>query len=137
MMQSVRPLPALTSLNRFFWTAGQSGRLAILRCDDCDEWLHPPSPICPHCLSRRLTPRDVSGLATIETCTINYQAWTPDLPVPYVIALVSLDESPALRLTTTLVGGDVLAARIGDRMRVVFERHEDVWLPLFTPVGST
>jgi uncharacterized OB-fold protein len=131
---TIRTLPVLTSLNRFFWTAGRHGRLAILRCESCDAWLHPPSPICPHCLSRRLTPRDVSGLATIETFTINHQAWRPELPVPYVIAVVSLDESPALRLTTNLVGDDALAARIGGRVRVVFEPHEDVWLPMFTLV---
>lgn len=131
-LSATRTLPALTSVNRFFWTAGRHGRLAILRCDRCDAWLHPPSPICPHCLSRNLTPRDVSGLGVIETFSINHQAWTPELQVPYVIALVSLDESPALRLTTNLVGEDALTARIGARVRVMFEAHEDVWLPLFT-----
>ena len=130
----MRTLPVLTPLNTFFWTAGRNGRLAILRCDNCGEWLHPPSPVCPACLSRRLTARDGSGLGTIETFTVNHQAWTPDLSVPYVIAIVGLDDCERVRLTTNLVGCAPETVRIGARVRVVFVQHDDVWLPLFTPV---
>jgi len=131
-----RTLPALTPLNTFFWTAGREGRLRILRCNACEEWLHPPGPVCPQCLSRDLAPREVSGLATVQTYTINHQAWSPGLLVPYVVAIVSLDDCPPVRLTTNLVGYAPAQVRIGDRVRVVFERHEDVWLPLFTRLGE-
>jgi uncharacterized OB-fold protein len=129
-----RALPALTPLNSFFWTAGRNGRLAILRCDSCGEWLHPPSPLCSACLSRHLTPREVSGIGTIETFTVNHQPWTPELSAPYVIAIVSLDDCPSVRLTTNVVGCAPESVRIGGRVRVVFVQQDDVWLPLFTPL---
>jgi uncharacterized protein len=130
----IRTLPALTPLNAFFWTAGRNGRLAILRCTSCGEWLHPPSPLCSACLSRHVTPQEVSGLGTIETFTVNHQQWTPDISIPYVIAIVSLDDCPAVRLTTNLVECAPESVRIGGRVSVVFAQQEDVWLPLFRPV---
>jgi uncharacterized OB-fold protein len=129
-----RTLPVLTGLNTFFWTAGSRGRLEILRCNACDEWIHPPLPVCPSCLSRDIAPRAVSGFATVETLTINYQAWVAEMTVPYVVALVSLDDCPGVRLTTNVVGCKPDAVSIGDAVRVVFEQHGDVWRPLFTPV---
>jgi len=124
-------LPALTPSNSFFWKAGHDGRLKILRCDACGEWLHPPGPVCPACLSRDLTPRPVSGRATIETYTINHQAWSADLLVPYVVAIVSLEECSAVRLTTNVIDCAPEDVHIGDAVRVLFEQHGDVWLPLF------
>jgi uncharacterized OB-fold protein len=129
-----RTLPVLTPLNTFFWTAGRDGCLRILRCEACGAWLHPPGPVCPQCFSRVLVPQEVSGFATVETYTVNHQAWSPGLAVPYVVAIVSLDDCTEVRLTTNLVGYAPADVRIGDRVRVTFERHEDVWLPLFTRV---
>jgi uncharacterized OB-fold protein len=53
--------------------------------------------------------------------------------VPYVVAIVELDDQPGLRLTTNLVNVAPQDVRIGSRVKVVFEPHEDVWLPLFEP----
>ena len=123
--------PALTPFNSFFWKSGSGGQLQILQCDACGEWLHPPGPVCPACLSRDLTARPVSGRATIETYTINHQAWSPGLPVPYVIAIVSLDDCSAVRLTTNIIECAPTDVHIGDAVRVRFEKHGDIWLPLF------
>jgi len=108
--------------------------LCILHCNGCGEWLHPPGPVCPGCLSRDLAPRQVSGFATVETYTINHQAWLAGPAMPYVIAIVSLDDCPSVRLTTNLIDCDPADVRIGDRVRVVFEQHHDVWLPLFVHI---
>ena len=53
---------------------------------------------------------------------------------PYIIAWVSIDEQPDVRLTTNLVDIEPDDVRIGMPVRVLFEHAEDVWLPLFTPV---
>ncbi len=37
--------------------------------------------------------------------------------------------------TTNIVGCPVDSVDIGDKVRVKFERHDDVWLPLFEKVG--
>ena len=47
-----RILPRVNDENRFFWTSGEDGQLRFLRCDDCGLYVHPPSPICPDCLSK-------------------------------------------------------------------------------------
>jgi uncharacterized OB-fold protein len=61
--------------------------------------------------------------------TVHRQA-APDRPVPYVNALVQLDEGP--RLLTTLVGKP---CRIGDRVRVAWQdRAGAPPLPVFEPV---
>jgi uncharacterized OB-fold protein len=130
---NARVLPVLTPLNEAFWTSGRNGHLSILRCSDCDTWLHPPAPVCPNCLGRNLAPQQVSGSGVIESYTINHQAWLPGDTVPYTIAIVSLDEIEDLRLTTSIVGAGADTVRIGSPVRVLFERHDDVWIPLFTP----
>ncbi|MCW8158437.1 DNA-binding protein [Stutzerimonas xanthomarina] len=129
-----RTLPELNDLNRAFWTGGKDQQLLIQRCSDCRFWIHPGGIICPKCLSRNLTPVPVSGLATIEAVTVNYQPWSVDQKVPYAIAIVSLDEQQGLNLTTNIIGCPPESAFIGQRVRVVFEAAEDVYLPLFTPV---
>ncbi|MDE1145111.1 MAG: OB-fold domain-containing protein [Azospirillaceae bacterium] len=128
-----RTLPLLDDSNRFFWTSGAEGELRLMRCQECGHWLHPPGPLCPVCRSERLAAEAVSGLGSIETYTLNMRSWGPGLEVPYVVAIVHLDEQPGLRLTTNIVGIPASDVRIGMRVRVTFERDEDVWLPLFTP----
>lgn len=128
-----RILPELTDLNRAFWTGGQTGQLRILRCEACQRFIHPPQPICPACLSRRLADTPVAGTGTVLSFTINHQPWFPGLEVPYAIAIVELDEQPGLRLTTNIVGQPLGEIAIGQRVKAVFEQQEDVWLPLFAP----
>lgn len=128
------PLPELDDSNRFFWTSGADGSLRFQRCGDCGFWLHPPSVCCPQCLSENIAPQAVSGLATVGAVSVNYQAWMPGMKQPYAIAIVELDEQPGLHLTTNIVGCEPESVTIGQRVRVVFEAAEDVWLPLFTPV---
>lgn len=127
-------LPLLDEFNRFFWTRGADGRLRVQRCGDCQAWLHPPGPVCPHCQSRRLAPQEVSGLATVEAVTVNHQVWTPDLQVPYAIAWVTLDGVPGVRLTTRIVGVPAERVAIGHRVKVCFVERDEVFLPYFEPV---
>src|SRR6185503_448315 len=42
-----------------------------------------------------------------------------------------------VRLTTNVVGCDPGEVHVGQEVAVRFERHEDVWLPLFEPTGAT
>lgn len=130
-----RLLPRVTPENEHFWTGGEAGELRFLRCQDCGWWLHPPSPVCPVCLSRSLVPEAVSGRAVVHTYTVNHQPWYPGFDPPYLVAIVELPEQGGLRLTTNLVDCPVDQARIGMDVEVAFERYDDVWLPLFRPVA--
>lgn len=133
-MAAPRPLPRLDALNRPFWTGGATGELQILRCNDCQSFIHPPRPLCRRCLSENVAPHVVSGTGVVDTFTVNYQKWHPAAEVPYVIARVALDDAPGVYLTTNIIGCPVEAVDIGDRVRVKFEQHEDVYLPLFEKI---
>ena len=128
-----RVLPRVTDANRHFWTGGAEGELRLLRCRACRSWVHPPAPVCPECLSREVAPEAVSGRARVATFTLNHQPWVPAPDHPYAIAIVELDEQPGLRLMTNIVNCPPEEVRIGMPVRVVFERHEDVYVPLFEP----
>jgi uncharacterized OB-fold protein len=117
--------------NRAYWTGGAEGQLLIAGCQDCGYLIHPPTSLCPRCESRLVAPHAVSGRGTIISMTVNHRAWFPTLPVPYVVALVALDEQADVHLVTNIVGCDPLEPRIGDRVRVTFEQCEEVWVPLF------
>jgi acetyl-CoA acetyltransferase/uncharacterized OB-fold protein len=133
----MRLLPALTPANEWFWTAGADGRLRIQGCADCASLVHPPVPICPHCRSRNWQPTEVSGRGVVVGYTVNVHPWLPGFDPPYVVAVVALEEDPDVRLTTNVVGCDPGDVHVGQEVAVRFERHEDVWLPLFEPTGGS
>ncbi len=74
----------------------------------------------------------MSGRGEVYSYTVNHQPWDGD-PEPYAIVLVALPEQDGLRLTSNLVGCPVDDVRIGMPVRVTFERHDQVWFPLFEP----
>ena len=49
------------------------------------------------------------------------------------VAIVEIDEQPGLRLMTNVVNCPAEEVRIGMPVRVTFEQHGDVFVPLFEP----
>lgn len=138
-MSVPRILPPLTDVNRPYWTGGSDGRLLIERCRSCRRWQHPPTGTCESC-GEPAAPEPVSGQGTVFTFTVNHQQYHPEVPPPYVITIVELDEQPGLRLPTNLVGCDPDDIRIGAPVQVRFEQHGEVFVPVFAlrePAGST
>jgi len=128
-----RTLPALDLDNEAFWRGGKNDELLIQQCCDCGYYIHPPTGFCPSCESREVRPRPVSGRGEILTMTVNYRAWFPDMPVPYVVAMVGIEEQTNVHLITNIVDCDPLSVKIGDKVKVRFEQVEDLWIPLFRP----
>ena len=126
-----RAFPALSEANKHFWCGGADGQLHILRCGKCGHWVHPYAGRCTACHKPGLTPQPVSGLGTVTGFTVNHQQWVPGLEVPYVVAVVTLDEQADLRLMTNMPRTPVDAVHIGMKVRVFFEQHGDIHLPLF------
>lgn len=127
-----RKLPVLEPETVSFWTSGADGLMRIQRCGACRTWQHQPLPRCSTCGSETLAAEAVSGKGRIASYTINYEAWLPGLPVPFVLAAVELAEQAGLYVLANL-DGPVTAAHVGQPVSVRFEQHEDVWLPFFTP----
>lgn len=128
-----RPLPAIDKDSAAFWTGGKDGRLLIHRCGDCGYYVHPPVRSCPECESRAVAPQPVSGRGRIYTYTINYKQWVPGLPERYVLALVALEEQGDVLLPCNVVNCSPDDVTFDMPVKVLFERHEDVWVPLFEP----
>ena len=130
---SGRMAPAVTDLNRPYWTGGADGKLLIQRCSGCGRWVHPPVGGCPGCGGADLRAEPVSGRGTVFTFTVNRHPFNPAVPVPYVIALVELEEQADLRVTTNIVNCPVDDVRVGMPVQVRFEQKGDLYIPLFEP----
>ncbi|GAS92578.1 thiolase C-terminal domain-containing protein [Mycolicibacterium brisbanense] len=131
-----RPLPTVTALNEFFWTAGADGVLRIQECLDCNALIHPPQPVCRYCRSHKLGPRDVCGRGSLAGFTVNHRFGFPDLPPPYVVAEVAIAEDPRVRLTTNIIDADPDDLELGQPVEVAFQQRHDVWLPVFRPAAD-
>jgi uncharacterized OB-fold protein len=133
----MRTLPVVNEDDALFWKGGADGKLHFPQCQQCRYIVHPPAPVCPHCHGRELSEITVSGEGTVETFTLNYQPWMPDMQVPFAIAIVTLDEQDDLRLMSNVVNIEPDQVKIGMRVSVVFEACEEgIYLPLFEPLKA-
>jgi uncharacterized OB-fold protein len=76
-----------------------------------------------------------TGLGTVYSFTVAHHAPNPELSasVPYVVALIELDEGP--RLVSNVVGVDPDLVAINQRVMVRFDRvGPDTVLPQFVPI---
>ena len=130
-----RSLPPLDDSNRAFWTGGRDGRLMVGRCESCQQWALPPATECPAC-GGALEPTAASGRAKVWTWTLNAYQYHPEIPPPYLIAIVVLDEQDDLRLATNLIGMEESDVHDGLAVQVVFEDHGEVFYPVFERVRA-
>lgn len=136
MEDAIRPLPVVDDESRPYWEAGREGGLSFASCQGCGALLHPPVPVCRYCRSDDIARRTVSGCGVVVGVTVNHHQWDPRFPPPYVIATVAVDEDPRVRVTSNLVDVEPGDVRVGMKVVVRFEHHEDVWIPLFAPSGE-
>ena len=132
-----RPLPRPTALSQPFWDAAQSHELHVQRCTACGTHVFYPRYNCTNCGSRDLEWVRASGRGSVYTYTIarrpTHRAFAER--VPYVIAIVELDEGP--RLTTNIVGCEPDDVRIGMPVEASFEDVDDeITLVTFRPTGA-
>jgi len=109
------PLPDLTDERTAEYFAGAArGELVLPRCDSCNRFVWYPEEECPHCGARDFTWTRVSGRGRVFTWTVVRRAFLPAFEemVPFVTALVSLEEDPAVRIVSYIVDcePDALAA---------------------------
>jgi len=126
-----RAVPQLDLDTEAFWTGGREGKLLIHRCGDCGYYVHPPTSFCPSCESRSVTPEPVSGRGTILSMTVSHKQWLPGLQVPYIVAMVAIEEQDDVHLITNIEGAPIESVSIGDKVKEYFEQAQDVWVPLF------
>ena len=77
----------------------------------------------------------VSGRGTVFTYTVNHQPFNPAVPIPYVIAIVELEEQGDLRIATNIVDCEPDSVYIGLPVEVRFERQDTDGASVFVPVS--
>ena len=114
-----------------FFAAAAEGRLVYRACDQCGDALHPPAAYCPHC-GGKTSWRDAKGSGTLHSWTTVHQSVHPDYKAPYTLVLVTLDDTPEVRLIGRIDGEPDFTP--GMAMQVWFETIADgVVLPQWRP----
>lgn len=125
--------PEIDDTTSDYWKAAADGRLVADRCGDCGALSPYPRGFCPACWSGSVSSEELSGRATLYTYSevhVNPMPPFKDL-VPYVAALVDLEEGP--RVVTRLVDIAAEELEIGMPLRATFQRvDEEEGLVLFT-----
>jgi hypothetical protein len=126
-----RPAPIPDAESAPFWAATLDGKLLIQRCTDCAQ---AQLYARPHCLACRGPVRwvEATGTGTIYSYTVIRQNPSRSFRhlLPFVVALVDLDEGP--RVMSNIVGSPPDSVAIGCQVRVTFEPVSDqAALPVF------
>ena len=119
-----------------FWDGCKEGRFLLRHCNACGENHFYPRPFCPKCWSPDVAWQEASGKGQVYTFSIVRQNDLPPFPdrVPYVAAVVELDEGP--RVMTNIEQCEFDALEIGMRVEVDFRAiSDDVTIPVFRPAA--
>jgi hypothetical protein len=136
------PLPDVEwAPTRPYWEGAARGELVLPRCDACRRWVWYPDGACRWCGGTAHTWTPVSGRGRLFSWSVVHRAFIPQLAnlVPFVTALVAIDEDSAVRLPTYLVDCAPEALRMEMPVRVVFRPLRfagvagEVAAPLFVP----
>ncbi len=109
------------SLSKHWRLQEQRYRLIGGECEDCGTKLFPQRRICPHCKSQHIRPYQFEGEGEVYSHTVIYDAPAGyEGFIPYVAALVRLDEGPLV--TAQLTDVDINDVHIGMPVEMVTRR---------------
>jgi len=137
MANASRPLPSLDDPDSApFWEATKQHQLRYPVCNACRQVIFFPRRHCPHCLSLDLrwdTSKGAGSVYTFSTVALSRHPFFGN-KTPYVVALIDLDEG--FRMMSNVVGlaDPERELKVGQRVRVEWEDHEALSLPVFRPV---
>ena len=130
-----RPAPVPEPEAAEYWAAARQGRLLVQKCEDCGHFQLYPRPFCLECRGP-VSWVEASGRGVVHSFTVIRQNHSRPFRdwMPYVVALVDLEEGP--RLMTNVVGVDPDDVTIGMPVRARFEVVSDeAGIALFEPAG--
>ena len=128
MTERAFPVPDAVSIP--FWEGIADGVLRVQRCGACGRHVFYPRAVCPYCDASELDWVDASGRGQVHSFTVVHRA-PPDYrdEVPYVVALVELDEG--VRMMTRIVDVEPAGVRVDLPVEVAIQG--DPRLPYFRP----
>ena len=134
-----KPLPVADPVTRPFWESVKRGAMELQRCNACGEFIFYPRGICPHCLSDDLSWQPARGTGAVHAFTIVHRHPNPAFggDIPYVVALIELDEG--VRMLSNLIGvaADPAVVTVGMPVAVVYGPVSDEGtLPKWRPLAG-
>jgi len=129
-----RPRPETAA----WWEGCRGHMLMIQRCAQCGAFQFYPRIVCSSCMSDQVEWVQSSGRGEVSTFTICRlpvaEAYAAD--VPYVVALIQLEEGPTMM--SNVVECDPESVKTGMQVEVVFETwSEEITMPQFRPLPKT
>ena len=135
------PLPDLEDpLTAEFFAGAARGELVVPRCGTCEAWVWYPEPSCPEC-GGELTWTRTSGRGRLFSWAVVQRPFLPAFAemVPFVTALVALEEAPEVRIVTYVVDVDPATLTADLPLEVTFRPlsfptvpDRTVTVPMFT-----
>ena len=140
------PLPDITDeLVSGYYAGAAASEVRVPKCSTCDRWCWYPEVTCPAC-GGGLVWTATSGRATLFSWAVVWRAFLPAFAdiVPFVTALVALEEDPQVRLVTMIidVSPDALVAEmpleaVFHPLRFPTVPNREVIVPMFRPVAMS
>ena len=128
----LRPRPALTQDNAFWFEGARQHRLLIQRCKECGTLRHPPRPMCSECRSYEWDVVDASGRGTVYSFVVNHYPQVPAFDYPLAVGLIELEEGT--RLVADVIGVEPSEIQVGMPVELEWVDHDpDLSLPAFKP----
>ena len=135
-MSNAKPVPAPDHLTRPFWAACKNRELRIQRCLNCASVRFPPGPACLQCRSVEAEWLLSKGRGKVYSWIVVRHPIPAEIyakDVPYVVALIDLDEG--IRMPSNIIGCDPESVTAGMPVEVIFEDVSDtITLPHFRPM---
>lgn len=126
------PLADTTTLP--WWQAAAEHRLTVQRCAACDHMQLPPTPVCSECRSTELDLKQISGRGEIYTYTLVHRPLAAGQTLPFVIAVILLEEAGGVRMISNIVDVEPDDLAIGMAVELVWEDMSDeLTIPRFRP----
>ena len=146
MMHEGFPLPQIDwEPTAEFWNGAAAGELRIPRCTSCGRLAWYPLGRCVSCAGESFAWEAVSGRGTLFTWVVLQHAFLPAYKgsLPFVSALVTLEEDERVRLPTRIVEVDPEQLSIQLPVEVCFRPMSfdgvegEVVAPFFRPSQSS
>ena len=129
-------VPVPTELTRPFWEGARNAQIRVPCCRACGTRFFGPEPACIACFSTDLDWVTLPGAGTVYSFSVVHVAPHEGFAVPYVLAVVDLDDGPAI--FSHIVDCQTEHVRIGMRVIARFlPLSEDISVPVFVELAAS
>lgn len=126
-----KPKPSINEDIAPFWAGVEEDRFLLYQCTKCGAWYWPAS----YCRSdhglgefqKDMEWRPASGRGTIFAFNVHRRAFDPSFEVPYIYALIELEEGPMF--ATNIIDCRPEDVRVGETVKIVFRHQGGTKLP--------